>query len=54
MANNKPEDIAKKFLQYSFNDISDKYDGLTKEEKALCTKEEFEELVQWMNQKKEG
>lgn len=37
-----------KFLRYSLEDVDYSYDGLTKAEKALCTREEFEALVQWV------
>lgn len=51
MENNLTEErrneIIKAFLTYSFNDIYFKYDDLTSKEKALCSKEEFEQLMTW-------
>jgi hypothetical protein len=40
--------VIKNFLKYSFEPIEFKYDDLTQNEKAQCTREEFEELVAWI------
>jgi hypothetical protein len=44
------QDIAKKFLAYSFKDIKFEYEQLTEEEKKLCTPDEFKALVEWIHQ----
>ena len=44
-----PEEVAKRFLDYSFEDIDYKYEELTKMEKEICTPEEFKLLKQWMS-----
>lgn len=42
-----PEETAKKFLKYAFDDIDFDYDKLTPRERSICTREEFEKLVDW-------
>lgn len=42
------EVVARRFLDYAFKDIKYKYYELTPEEKALCSEEEFQELVKWI------
>jgi hypothetical protein len=42
--------VTKKFLKYSFEEIDFTYEQLTPEEKSLCTKDEFEELVKWLKE----
>ena len=46
--NKNIEIIAKAFLNYSLTEIEFEYEGLTKSEKAICTREEFEKLVEWI------
>lgn len=46
------EQTAKKFLNYSLDPIEYSYEYLTDSEKALCTREEFEELVKWVQEGK--
>lgn len=41
-------EIVKGFLKYSFEDIEAEYGNLNPEERALCTEEEFRQLVIWV------
>lgn len=46
-----PDEVALvvvKFLDYSLEPVEYNYDDLTPQEKALCTKEDFEAMVKWM------
>jgi hypothetical protein len=45
------EEIAKKFLKYSFHDINYTYKDLADGEKALCSKSEFERLIAWIQER---
>jgi hypothetical protein len=42
--------VIQKFLQYAFRPIHYSYDELTALERTLCTREEFEELVKWVQE----
>lgn len=41
--------IIKKFLTYSFVEIDFEWKNLTSAEQNLCTKEQFEELIGWLD-----
>ncbi len=43
--NEKMQEIARRFLRYSFEDIEFDYDMLTPREQSLATREEFAELT---------
>ncbi len=45
-------DIMREFLTLSFRDIANNYEGLTSDEKALCSKEEFDKLIEFMDKNK--
>lgn len=40
--------IAARFLHYSFSPINYNYDNLTETEQSLCTRDEFDALVAWV------
>jgi hypothetical protein len=42
--------VMKRFLRYSFKDIGFGYDGLTPQERGLCTREEFDLLVKCLEE----
>ena len=42
--------IIRRFLDYAFKPIDYQYDGLTAEEKKLCTRQEFNRLVNWLQE----
>lgn len=46
------ETILKKFCHYQFEDIHYQYRNLTDQEKALCTEQEFNELMYWLRRGK--
>ena len=50
----RPEELAVAFLEYSFKGIDYKYDDLTSEERRLCTEDEFQALLYWMEMVKKG
>lgn len=44
-----PLDVIKRFLTYSFSPVSFDYDKLSHEEKKLCTREEFNQIIAWLH-----
>ena len=43
------DEVIKNFLLYSFDPIDWDWNKLTGYEKSLCSKEQFEQLKQWVN-----
>lgn len=46
------EKTLRKFLNYALNEIDFEYGQLTPTEQALCSPEEFKQMVEWI--KKDG
>jgi hypothetical protein len=50
MTKERREEIIRKFLAYSFDEIEWNYEDLTDAEQALCSQEEYNELASWARQ----